>query len=87
MTTKLDETIALALQLSPWEQLQLIQEVASHLNLQFEPSEHWGQNLVRLLNSLDLSEWDQEDIDNPVAWVKHQRESGSRQFDWGNENE
>jgi hypothetical protein len=35
-----------------------------------QPEEHWGQSLVRLINSLDLSEWEALEIENPVEWVK-----------------
>jgi hypothetical protein len=34
------------------------------------PAEHWGQALIRLLDTLDLSDWEALKIDDPVEWVK-----------------
>ncbi|MBN1679015.1 MAG: hypothetical protein JW966_01900 [Anaerolineae bacterium] len=50
-----------------------------------EPAEHWGQALNRLLDSLDMSDWEGLDVDDPVEWVKHQRtaEQQHRLGDWG----
>jgi hypothetical protein len=35
--------------------------------------EHWGKNFVALLDQLDLSDWESEELDDPVEWVKKQR--------------
>lgn len=80
-TTLLDDTLALALKLSPKERIQLIERVASSVEREIEPilshaeqpEEHWGQSLVDLIKSLDLSEWEAMDIDDPVEWVKELR--------------
>jgi hypothetical protein len=32
--------------------------------------ETWGQALVRLVKELDMSDWTDIDIDDPVEWVK-----------------
>ena len=43
------------------------------------PAEHWGQALIRLLDTLDLSDWEALKIDDPVEWVKTlRREDESR---------
>ncbi|MEP6984085.1 MAG: hypothetical protein ABI970_00705 [Chloroflexota bacterium] len=81
-TTLLDDTLALALKLSPKERIQLIERVASSVEREIEPvpvhaeqpEEPWGQSLVNLIKSLDLSEWEAMDIDDPVEWVKELRQ-------------
>ena len=81
-TTLLDDTLALALKLSPKERIQLIERVASSVEREIEPApvhieqpeEPWGQSLVNLIKSLDLSEWEAMDIDDPVEWVKELRQ-------------
>jgi len=80
-TTLLDDTLALALKLSPKERIRLIEQVASSVEREIESvpaqpeqsEEHWGQALVNLIKSLDLSEWEAMDIDDPVEWVKRLR--------------
>jgi hypothetical protein len=43
------------------------------------PDEHWGKALIRLLDTLDMSDWEALKIDDPVEWVKTiRRESNSR---------
>ena len=82
-TTLLDDTLALALKLSPKERIQLIERVASSVEREIEsaplhaeqPEEHWGQSLVNLIKSLDLSDWETMDIDDPVEWVKKLRQT------------
>jgi hypothetical protein len=32
--------------------------------------EHWGKALIRLLDTLDMSDWEALKIDDPVEWVK-----------------
>lgn len=77
-TPLLDEALAIALKLSPRERLQLIERVASSMEHEInppaaKPTEHWGKSLNQLLDSLDMSEWQVMDIDDPVEWVKKQR--------------
>jgi hypothetical protein len=47
--------------------------------------EHWGKALNRLMDSLDMSDWEAMDIDDPVEWIKQQRaqEIKRRLGDWG----
>lgn len=43
------------------------------------PAEHWGQALIWLLDTLDLSDWEALKIDVPVEWVRTlHREDESR---------
>lgn len=89
----LDELVSQALRLSPKERIQLIERVASSVEREMEtplsqaqaPTEHWGQALNRLLDTLDMSDWEALDIDDPVEWVKQQRrdEQKRRLGDWG----
>ena len=50
-------------------------------------SKTWGEDVVALLDALDMSEWDQVDLADPVEWVRQQREEQAKQrgLDWGNE--
>ncbi|HRF97722.1 MAG TPA: hypothetical protein PLZ51_21090 [Aggregatilineales bacterium] len=78
MNVPLEQAVAIALELSPQEQAQLLERVASHLANQVlqkadSPHEdtHWGKKVWAILEQLDTSDWD--DIDDPVAWLKEQR--------------
>ena len=31
---------------------------------------HWGQELLKLLDSLDMSDWTDLGIEAPIEWVK-----------------
>ncbi len=92
-TTRLDEALALALKLSPKERIQLIERVASSVEHDIEPAppeeqpEHWGKSLNALLDSLDMSDWEAMEMDDPVEWVKQQRAQQMRHRlgDWGAE--
>jgi hypothetical protein len=35
---------------------------------------HWGQQLLKLLDSLDMNGWDALAINDPVEWVKAVRQ-------------
>lgn len=75
--------------LSPQERKELAMLLIDSLEVErpvsTEPDEHWGQNLNRLLDSLDMSDWENLDIDDPVEWVKKLRaeELKRRLGDWG----
>jgi hypothetical protein len=45
------------------------------------PAEHWGKALIRLLDTLDMSDWEVLGIDNPVEWVKTLRRQGYSRLD------
>ncbi|MBC7872260.1 MAG: hypothetical protein H7Y09_15555 [Chitinophagaceae bacterium] len=87
--TQLDEALALALKLSPKERIRLIEQVASSVERDIEvpaPSEgHWGQGVNALFDSLDMSEWEAVEMDDPVVWVEQLRTDERRQRlgNWG----
>jgi len=90
MSPSLQEALALALQLNPKERLQLIEQVASSVEQEFEdtPSEkHWGKNLLRLLDELGPIELDHPEIEDPVEWVKAQRQKEADRLKpyWGDD--
>jgi len=35
---------------------------------------HWGQELLKLLDSLDMSDWTALGIEDPIEWVKAVRQ-------------
>lgn len=94
-TTSLEEALALALKLAPKERLQLIERVASSVEREIEaapsgeeqPEQHWGRNLLRLLDELGPIEMSYPEIEDPVEWVKQIRrdEREQRLGDWGEE--
>jgi hypothetical protein len=45
------------------------------------PDEHWGKALIRLLDTLDMSDWEALKIDDPVSWVKTLRQQGHSHLD------
>lgn len=92
-TTLLNETLALALKLSAKERIQLIEAVAASVEREIEappshveqPEQHWGRNLLRLLDELGPIEMKYPEIEDPVEWVKRIRrdEREQRLGDWG----
>jgi hypothetical protein len=94
-TPSLEAALALALKLAPKERLQLIERVASSVEREIEavpsgeeqPQEHWGQNLLRLLDELGPIEFIHPEIEDPVEWVKQiRREQREKRLgDWGKE--
>jgi hypothetical protein len=93
-TAQLNEALALALKLSPRERIQLIERIASSVESEIEPAlsseqpeEHWGRNLLRLLDELGPIEMKYPEIEDPVEWVKQIRrdEREKRLGDWGKE--
>jgi hypothetical protein len=86
----LDQMLEQALKLSPKAQLQLVEGIISALKRETEVSppnddEHWGKTLNRLLDSLDMSDWEADEFADPVEWLKQQRanELKARLGDWG----
>jgi len=82
--TPLEEVLMLALKLPPGERLRLVERVVASVEHEITrgmPStqilaEHWGQALNRLLDALDLSDWEALEINDPVEWVKALRRQG-----------
>lgn len=52
-----------------------------------EPEEHWGKNLLRLLDELGPIDLIYPEIEDPVEWVKQIRRDQRRKRlgDWGEE--
>ena len=42
---------------------------------------HWGQQLLKLLDSLDMNGWDALGTDDPVEWVKAVRQQELSRLD------
>jgi hypothetical protein len=42
---------------------------------------HWGQQLLKLLDSLDMNGWDALEMDDPVEWVKAVRQQDLSRLD------
>jgi hypothetical protein len=42
---------------------------------------HWGQQLLKLLDSLDMHGWDALGIDDPVEWVEAVRQQNLSRLD------
>lgn len=85
----LEEALALALKLAPKERLQLIEQIASSVEREIEspPSseeQHWGRDLLRLLDDLGTIEMEYPEIEDPVEWVKQiRRDEGTKRLgDW-----
>jgi hypothetical protein len=96
MSVPLDDVLELGLKLPAKDRLQLIEKLASSLegNVADNPSgeppptEHWGKALNKFVDTLDMSDWEALDIDDPVAWLEQQREAERKQRlgDWGETN-
>jgi hypothetical protein len=42
---------------------------------------HWGQELLKLLDSLDMSDWTALGIEDPIEWVKAVRQQDLSRLD------
>jgi hypothetical protein len=42
---------------------------------------HWGQELLKLLDSLDMSDWTALGIEDPIEWVKAVRQPDLSRLD------
>ena len=84
-TTLLEDAMDIVSKMKPQEHLQLIERVASSLEQELkpaiEPDPHWGQKVVDLINSLDMSEWEALPIEDSLDWVKSLREQEAARLD------
>src|SRR5258708_30305417 len=90
---RLEEALSLALSLSRVDRLKLVERVVSSVERELEvppfgeeqPEAHWGQALNRLLNEVGPIDLVDPEIEDPVEWVKAQREKQRKQRlgDWG----
>jgi hypothetical protein len=92
----LEKALALALKLAPRERIQLIERVAASVEgdmpspaaVKEQSEEHWGQNILRLLDEIGPIELVHPEIEDPVEWVKTlRREEQERRLgdltNWG----
>ncbi|MHB8624599.1 MAG: hypothetical protein ACYDBJ_08915 [Aggregatilineales bacterium] len=90
---QLEEALSLVLSLSPVDRLKLVERVVSSVERELEvaplaeqqPEAHWGQALNRLLDEVGPIDLVDPEIEDPVEWVKAQREKQRQQRlgDWG----
>jgi hypothetical protein len=88
-TTQLEDALALALKLPSGDRLRLVQRVVASVEHDITggvpvtqtPAEHWGQSLNRLLDALDMSDWEALEINDPVEWVKALRRKDESRLD------
>jgi hypothetical protein len=90
---RLEEALSLALSLSPVDRLKLVERVISSVEHELEvppfseeqSEEHWGQALNRLLDEVGPVDFVDPEVEDPVEWVKAQREKQRKQRlgDWG----
>jgi hypothetical protein len=85
-----DDVLALAYRLTPLEKIKLVKQMADALEQEpvlttntvagpLPPDEqHWGKELVALLDTLDLRDWQAIDMPDVVDWVKQQRAEQER---------
>lgn len=78
--------------LSPQERKELVKLLIDMMDMPAsvpasEPEEHWGKNLLRLLDEIGPIELKYPEIEDPVEWVKHLRKEQRRKRlgDWGDE--
>ena len=82
-----DELVSLALRLSAADRLRLVERVVTSVERELEvPSSHetqvkghWGKALNQLLDELGPIELVDPEIEDPVEWVKVQREKERQQ--------
>ena len=86
------EILEQAKALSPQERKELAKLLIDMMDVAEEPTtdepeEHWGQNLLRLLDELGPIELIHPEIEDPVEWVKQiRREQRQKRLgDWGEE--
>lgn len=93
--SRLDDALALALQLPPAERLQLVERVVSSVETeitqqtregtQTQQSTHWGKSVIALLDQLDTTDWENMDIPDVGEWVREQRRKHADRYKdyWG----
>ena len=84
------EILDQAKELSPQERKELAKLLIDTLDMPSEQKstksqEHWGKNLLRLLDELGPIELDHPEIEDPVEWVKQiRKEQRQKRLDnWG----
>ena len=71
------EVLKQANALTPSERKELVIRLVETLDVaqpqESEQPAHWGEALVKLVRSMDMSDWESLEIDDPVEWVKQLR--------------
>jgi hypothetical protein len=92
---QLETVLAMGLQLPAKDRLKLVEQLARSVEREIEPQPesgqhvHWGQALVRALESgeLDTSAWISMDMDDATEWVNKLRDDENKRLDsyWNDE--
>lgn len=94
-----DDVVALAYRLTPLEKIKLVKRMADAL--EHEPvltttvaiaatpagDQHWGEQMIAFLHTLDTSDWQAIEMPDVVEWVKQLRaqQDIQRGLIWENE--
>jgi hypothetical protein len=94
----LKQILVLAQHLTPAEKVQFMQQILAELSTSLaqpapqqvtvdENGETWGQRVARQLELMDYSEWNAPEFDDPVEWLRRQREEDARarNLNWGSD--
>lgn len=88
----LDEILEQVKKLSPEEVKELVKRLVDMMAVTTvsptpEPTVHWGENLLRLLDEIGPIDMIHPEIEDPIEWVKRIREEQrqKRLDDWGEE--
>jgi hypothetical protein len=93
-TPQLETVLALGLQLPAKDRLKLIERLATSVENDIKPDvvnpqKHWGQELVRQIESgeLDTSAWMKMDMHDATEWVNKLRDEENKRLDsyWNDE--
>ena len=94
-TPELDLVLERALDLTVPDRLRLIETVAASIHDQIRTSamltadegESWGQHVIDLVNQLDMSAWENLNIEDSSEWVMNLRSriEGERRVNWSDQ--
>jgi len=94
-TPELDLVLERALDLTVPDRLRLIETVAASIHDQIRTSamltadegESWGQHVIDLVNQLDMSAWENLNIEDSSEWVTNLRSriEGERRVNWSDQ--
>lgn len=94
-TPELDLVLERALDLTVPDRLRLIETVAASIHDQIRSSatltgdegESWGQHVIDLVNQLDMSAWENLNVEDSSEWVTNLRSriEGERRVNWSDQ--
>ena len=91
---QLETVLAMGLQLPAKDRLKLVERLVLSVESEIKPEsanqdKHWGQELVRALESgeLNTSAWMKMDMDDATEWVNKLRDEENKRLDsyWNDE--